>query len=72
MLATLQSKKLLYKATALAFFNQPNDIAVSVDSAFGVPGGRTPKPETPDEIPCDHVSYFGTEAALKEIAEALD
>jgi pimeloyl-ACP methyl ester carboxylesterase len=72
LLATLQSKKLLYKATALAFFNQPNDIAVSVDSAYGVPAERTPKPETPDEIACDHVSYFGTSAALKSIAEALD
>ncbi len=72
LLAMLQSKKLLHKATGLAFFNQANDIAVSVNSAFGVPAERTPKPETPDEVACDHVSYFGTGAALKSIADTLD
>jgi len=72
LLATLQSKKLLHTATGLAFFNQANDIAVSVDSAFGVPAERKPKPVTPDEVACDHVSYFGTGTALKSIAAALD
>jgi triacylglycerol esterase/lipase EstA (alpha/beta hydrolase family) len=71
LLAKLQSKKLLHKATGLAFFNQANDIAVSVDSAFGVPVEREPKPETPDEVACDHVSYFGTSVALASIADAL-
>jgi len=72
LLATLQTKKLLHKATGLAFFNQANDIAVSVDSAYGVPAERVPKPVTPDEVACDHVSYFGTGVALASIADALD
>jgi len=54
----------------LAFFNQPNDIAVSVTSIRNVPDSRTPKP-VKVEVPCDHVSYFSTQGGLQALADAL-
>lgn len=54
----------------LAFFNQPNDIAVSVTSIRNVPDSRTPKP-VKVEVPCDHVSYFSTQEGLQALAGAL-
>jgi pimeloyl-ACP methyl ester carboxylesterase len=54
----------------LAFFNQPNDIAVSVVSIRSVPDSRSPKP-VKVEVACDHVSYFSTQVGLQALADAL-
>lgn len=54
----------------LAFFNQPNDIAVSVQSIRSVPDDRNPKP-VKVEVASDHVSYFSTQAGLQALADAV-
>ncbi|HSO27113.1 MAG TPA: hypothetical protein VLS48_03520, partial [Anaerolineales bacterium] len=69
LLATLKEMKLLEKAAGLAFFNQPNDIAVSVNSALGLPHGH--KLVTTDIIACDHMSFFDASASLDKLAEVL-
>ena len=56
---------------ALAFFGEPNDIAVSVSSSQSVPAGRIPSPRRYHEVACDHISYFNTEAGLGALADAL-
>ena len=63
-------KSLGYNLFSLGFFKQPNDIAISVDSVFAVPAGRTPAPQHV-EIPCDHVSYFSSEVGLKALKDNL-
>ena len=47
-----------------------NDIAVSVKSMLSLPADREPSAEV-QEIACDHVSYFTTEAGLRALATAL-
>jgi hypothetical protein len=69
LLSRLQQMNLLEKTAGLAFFGQPNDIAVSVNSAFGLPAGHTSV--TTVEIPCDHMSFFDEADSLKKLAEAL-
>lgn len=64
------AKRLGYGAATLAFFGQPNDIAVSVYSASAVPRGREPQPQR-IEIPCDHVQFFNCETGLQALASAL-
>jgi hypothetical protein len=53
----------------LAFFNQPNDIAVSVQSIRSVPA-RMPE-VIKVETPCDHLSYFSTTEGLQALADAV-
>jgi pimeloyl-ACP methyl ester carboxylesterase len=70
LLSRLAPKRLLHGVTSLAFFSQPNDIAVSVESI-----GRVPRTfscaQDPKEIYCDHLSYFTTEAGLQALSQAL-
>ncbi|MDF5715780.1 MAG: caspase family protein [Rhizonema sp. NSF051] len=60
------------KVVDLAFFKQPNDIAVTLTSIKNVSDQRTPQPKIllPD-IACDHLSYFTTKAGLEALAMAL-
>ena len=70
LLGRLKSHKLLHLATAPAFFGEPNDIAVSVANIGRLPEGRTPAAVV-REVPCDHLTYFSTEAGLRALAELL-
>ena len=53
-----------------AFFNIPNDIAISVKSMTALPSGRVPLPNFV-EVACDHVSYFNSEVGLRSVGQAL-
>ena len=70
LLDSLRLPTLLHKATALAFFGQPNDIAVSVRSIGAVPLARDPQPVI-HEVACDHITYFSTEAGLWALVASL-
>lgn len=56
----------------LAFFSQPNDIAVSLTSIKNVSDNRIPPPKilVPDTA-CDHLTYFTSKAGLKALTLAL-
>lgn len=54
-------QSLFKKVVGLPFFGVPNDIAVTVDSIKSIPKGRKRSPFL-QEVPCDHMSYFGTES----------
>ena len=54
----------------LLFAGQPNDFAVLVSSAEGVPAGRTP-PVRIELVASDHFSYFSTEEGLRAVTAAL-
>jgi pimeloyl-ACP methyl ester carboxylesterase len=60
------------KLVDMAFFNQPNDIAVTLTSIKSVSCDRSPKPKifTPD-VACDHLTYFTHPAGLAALAKAL-
>jgi pimeloyl-ACP methyl ester carboxylesterase len=58
------------RAANLAFFGQPNDIAVSVKSIRNVPAGRNPEVAA-HEVASDHSSYLVTEAGRKAVIAAL-
>nr|WP_293103258.1 caspase family protein [Moorena sp. SIO3I6] len=68
-------QKLFDKAVALAFFEQPNDIAVTVQSIKSLGSNRTPQPKI-QEIGCDHLVYFtepvGLTALSKAVIQALE
>ena len=68
--AKIKRRNWVHTGASLAFFNQPNDIAVSVKSIRSVPDNRTPSP-VKVEVPCDHVSYFSTQAGLDALADTL-
>lgn len=70
LLDRLEGMKLVEKAASLAFYGRPNDIAVSVESAFGVPEGHAQV--TRVEIACDHMSFFLLADPLTRLAEALE
>lgn len=70
LLSKLTLPNALHAATALAFFGQPNDIAVSVQSITNVNAERSPQPLV-REVACDHITYFSTVAGLQALAEAL-
>ena len=61
-------QQLKHQGLSLVFFNQPNDIAVSVNSALGVPTGRAQVPAL-TEAACDHVSFFTSEAGLQALGK---
>jgi pimeloyl-ACP methyl ester carboxylesterase len=70
LLSRLAPSRLLHSATALAFFGQPNDIAVSVNSICNIAADRSPPPQI-QQIGCDHITYFSTVAGLEALAAAL-
>lgn len=64
-------QKLFGQVVALPFFGQPNDIAATVYSIKSVPEGRT-IPLKVQEVACDHLTYFSSEAGLKALLAALN
>ena len=64
--------KAVDKVVDLAFFQQPNDIAVSLTSIKNVNSNRVPPPRilVPDTA-CDHLTYFTSKAGLEVLAIAL-
>jgi pimeloyl-ACP methyl ester carboxylesterase len=70
LLARLSPQRLLHATTSLAFFKAPNDIAVSVQSAQGIPLTHLPRPPV-IRVPCDHLTYFRTSASLAALADLL-
>ena len=54
------------------FFQQPNDIAVTLESIKSVSLQRNPQPRiiSPDAA-CDHLTYFSSEAGLDALVQAL-
>jgi pimeloyl-ACP methyl ester carboxylesterase len=55
---------LLHRILSVAFFNEPNDIAVSVKSATNVAAQRQPPPVV-YETACDHLTYFADQATTE-------
>ena len=64
------TQKLSNQAISLAFFGQPNDIAVKVDSIKSVDSNRTYPPQI-QEVACDHTVYFYHQEGLKGISQAV-
>ncbi len=65
-------QKLFGKAIDLAFFKQPNDLAVSLASITSVSSDRTPPPRILEPyVACDHVTYFTLPSGLAALSEAL-
>lgn len=64
-------KKVLYRTMSVAFLFEPNDIAVTVKS-IGSFGRIWKKPPETRQVACDHMSYFSSEAGLKELRALLD
>lgn len=60
------------KVVNLVFFEQPNDIAVTLASIKSVSSNRSPQPQilTPNPA-CDHLTYFNHPAGLEALAKAL-
>jgi hypothetical protein len=56
--------------SALAFFREANDIAVTVVSATAVPSAREPEP-TVVRVGCDHMTYFSSAAGRDALLAAL-
>ncbi|WP_414585291.1 caspase family protein [Scytonema sp. PCC 10023] len=54
------------------FLQQPNDIAVTLESIKSISLKRTPQPRiiSPD-VACDHLTYFTTQAGLDALVQAL-
>lgn len=69
LFSCLRLRPWLHKVASLAFFGQPNDVAVSVESISSLP--KTIGQVTVQEVACDHMSYFTTEAGLRALADAL-
>jgi pimeloyl-ACP methyl ester carboxylesterase len=67
----LSLQRVLHVTTSLAFFGNPNDVAVSVESISNLPKNRSPKPIV-QPIACDHMTYFATEAGLEALDKALE
>lgn len=63
-------KKVLHGAVSPAFLFTPNDIAVSVTSIESVNDVWNPSPKK-IEVACDHLSYFSSEAGVKELRTLL-
>ncbi|MGH1364913.1 MAG: caspase family protein [Calditrichia bacterium] len=54
----------------IVYSNQPNDIAVAVESIKSIPNNRQPIPVMVT-VPCHHLNYFVEEASLDALALAL-
>ncbi|MCB0191873.1 MAG: caspase family protein [Anaerolineae bacterium] len=61
----------LHNVAGLAFFNAPNDVAVSVESILTVPDHRTPAP-VKVEVACDHMTYFVPTGGLSVLHSVLN
>jgi pimeloyl-ACP methyl ester carboxylesterase len=66
----LLSKINLHNVANLAFFNAPNDVAVSVEKIYAVPGNRSPAPAK-IEVTCDHMTYFESAGGLSALKLVL-
>ena len=64
------TQKLSNRAISLAFFGQPNDIAVTVDSIKSVNSDRAFPPQI-QEVACDHTVYFYHPEGLKGLSQAV-
>ena len=64
------TQKLSNRVISLAFFNQPNDIAVKLDSIKGVASDRTYPPQI-QEVACDHMVYFYHPEGLRGLSQAI-
>ncbi len=62
--------KLRNKSIDLVFFNQSNDIAVTVNSIKSVNTARVPQAQI-REVGCNHINYFSDKEGLTALAEAL-
>ena len=60
------------RVVELAFLGQPNDLAVTVASMTAVQKEETAQLTIFDNIACDHLTYFTSEAGLKALATALE
>ena len=65
----LMDRLSLSHLAGLAFFGEPNDIAVSVVSAQTLPAGDSAP--TVRVIPCDHVTYFSHEEGIRALTDVL-
>lgn len=63
-------QKLRIRIRNLAFFNQPNDNAVKVESITSVNSNRVPQPQI-YKTGSDHMSYFSDAPGLAAITKAL-
>ncbi|MGB3754776.1 MAG: caspase family protein [Rivularia sp. (in: cyanobacteria)] len=63
-------QKMRNKSINLAFFGQPNDIAVTVTSITSVNIARVPQPQI-HKVSCDHMSYFSDSEGLTALVTAL-
>ena len=53
-------------------FKTPNDIAVALDSIYGIPGSdKWQNPPKVTTVGCDHLSYFADEDGIQALAEAI-
>ena len=64
------TQKLSNSAISLAFFGQPNDIAVKVDSIKSVNRDRIYPPQI-QEVACDHLVYFYHPEGLQGLSWAI-
>ncbi|GAA6619573.1 caspase family protein [Scytonema sp. NUACC26] len=64
--------KAVDNAIDLAFFKQPNDLAVSLASITSVSRDRTPPPRILEPyVACDHVTYFTLPPGLAALSRAI-
>ena len=71
LLGRLFRRPLHHSLASLAFFRQPNDIAVSLESMRQV--GRVPGPRFQEQqVGCDHMMYFDSPVGRAALAQALN
>jgi hypothetical protein len=68
LMARLSPSRIGSEVVDLVFFDQPNDLAVSVKSASTLPGGRNPAPVL-HTVATDHVSFFENPETLAVLAD---
>lgn len=62
----------VYKVLDSFLFKEPNDIAVSVDSIYGITGAEQWQTRPKQiSVGCDHISYFVDPLGLEGLAQAL-
>lgn len=66
------NKQNSFKLLDQFLFKVPNDIAVAVNSIYGIPGSdKWQNPPKIFTVGCDHISYFGDPEGLKVLATAI-
>lgn len=70
LLDRLSPSRAMHGVAGLAFFNRPNDIAVSVESIGAIPPGRA-QVAAVTEVASDHLSYFTTSSVMATLNQAL-